>query len=76
MLTDERTGGNRAEPISDLQPLVRIYSIVVYGGVRSRQEEVLAYAAAGIGMHIIGDAPEPGSIQKSIRSVYGIVSSI
>ena len=51
-------------------------SIVVFGGVRSRQEEVLAYASAGIGMHIIGDAPEPGPIQKSIHSVYGIASSI
>ena len=51
-------------------------SVVVCGGMRSRQEEAFAYASAGIELHVIGDALEPGSIQKSIRSAYGIASAI
>ena len=51
-------------------------SVVICGGMESRQEEALRYAAAAPEFYLAGDARQPANILRSVRSAYGIASMI
>lgn len=51
-------------------------SVVVCGGVRSLQEEALAYAVPGMKFFLIGDAKKPGNLHYCNRSAFAAACSI
>ncbi len=51
-------------------------SVVVCGGVRSLQEEALAYVGAADQFYLIGDAKKPGNLHYCNRSAFAAAYSI
>lgn len=51
-------------------------SVVLSGGVKPRQKEAVALAAAAPEFHLIGDAKKPGDIKHSTRTAYAAASLI
>ena len=59
-----------------LRHVLEADSVVVCGGVRSLQEEALAYAVPGMKFFLIGDAKKPGNLHYCNRSAFAAACSI
>lgn len=51
-------------------------SVVICGGMESRQADALQYAGTAKEFYVIGDARKPANIYRSVRSAFGIASMI